>query len=301
MDVEKLTVEFFLHQIQVSGFCVLPDVIPQNRCETICNSVVRTVQEVERHLSSAPADLVVLPELSSVDYSREAFSHLEAIAEDLHGPSFEAWSAVARKFASTVVFGIPRIAEDGYRISQLAVGPDGNLIGYFDKIHLAQYGASMEKEYFKHAGQLFVFEVNGVRVAPIVCYDIRFPELSRTLCLDHSVDLILHCGAYARDESFYSWHHFVVARALENQVYVLSLNRAGDDFGASLFCPPWIDASQPESQFGNAEKFLRFNIETELIRSVRQQYSFLADRLDDYSQLPAKVCPPDLHPKATQQ
>jgi len=47
----------------------------------------------------------------------------------------------------------------------------------------------------------------------------------------HDVDLILHVGAYARDESFYSWHAFAVTRAVENQFFVLSLNRAGTHFG----------------------------------------------------------------------
>ena len=71
------------------------------------------------------------------------------------------------------------------------------------------------------------------------------PELSRTLTLDHSVDCILHSGAYFRDESFDSWKAFVTTRSMENQIYLLSLNRAGVDFGQSMFASPWTDQRSP--------------------------------------------------------
>lgn len=245
----------------------------------------RSAQVVDQQLQKGPVDLVVLPELSSFDYARSAFDQLEMLAEEIDGLSFATWAPIAIRHGTTIVYGIPRRAENGFRISQIVIGPDGALVGYFDKIHIAQYGASMEKEYFDRANRLFVFTVNGVRVAPIICYDIRIPELSRTLCVDHHVDLILHCGAYARDPSFYSWHQFITTRALENQVFVLSLNRAGPDFGASLFCPPWVDETAKEVGFGNEEEFMRLQVDTGLIDIARGTYPFLSDRLPDYATL----------------
>ncbi|WP_282610124.1 carbon-nitrogen hydrolase family protein [Pelagibius sp. Alg239-R121] len=247
----------------------------------------RHLDSLERRVSEAlvktPADLVVLPELSAIDYSRESFARLDLLAEDLEGPSFERFREIAKRFDIAVVYGIPRKGDDGYHISQVAVGPDGAVIGCFDKLHLAQYGASMEKEYFTRGKAPFSFSFRGVKIAPIICYDIRFPELSRSLALEHGVDLILHCGAYARDRSFYSWHHFVVSRALENQLYFLSLNRAGVDFGHSIFCPPWIDEELPALTFPeHAEAFVRCDVDLEQMKAVRREYSFLADRLARY-------------------
>ncbi|TQV68214.1 carbon-nitrogen hydrolase family protein [Denitrobaculum tricleocarpae] len=234
-------------------------------------------------LAQTPADLVVLPELSAIDYSRDSFSRLDALAEDLSGPSFERFRETARRFDVAVVYGIPRRGDDGYRISQVAVGPDGEVMGCFDKLHLAQYGASMEKEYFQRGEAPFSFSFRGVKIAPIICYDIRFPELARSLALEHKADLILHCGAYARDPSFYSWHHFVVARALENQLYLLSLNRAGTAFGNSIFCPPWIDEVSPALRFPEHEEaFITCEIDPARIAATRREYSFLADRLPSY-------------------
>ncbi len=242
--------------------------------------------KIRRELEHKPHDLVVLPELSSIDYSRASFGNLSELAEELDGPSFKTFSALAKELNTTILYGMPRHEDGNYYISHVAVGPDGALIGHYDKLHICQYGASMEKEYFAKGDHLFTFEVKGVRVAPIICYDIRIPELTRTLVLEKNVDVMLHCGAYARDESFYSWHHFAISRAIENQVFFLSLNRAGNNYGNSLFCQPWVDADTPELPFHDTEEhFASIAIDTSLIEDVREKYTFLSDRFDDYSQL----------------
>jgi len=249
--------------------------------------LAETAEKIHRRFAQAPADLVVLPELSGIDYSRAAFDRLDQLAEPLEGPSSEVFRALAGELGVPIVYGIPRRADGGYRISQVVVGPERRILGHFDKIHIAQYGASFEKEYFSRGRHLFVFEHLGIRIAPIICYDIRIPELSRTLALQHGVQLILHCGAYARDESFASWHDFVVARAMENQIYLLSLNRAGADFGRSLFCGPWVDEESPAVAFPETdEAFVSLSVDPARIQSVRKQYSFLQDRLEDYRALP---------------
>ncbi len=248
---------------------------------------VRSVcAKLHEQLSARPYDLVVLPELSTVDYSRTSFDQLATLAEDLSGPSVQAFAALAQQHDTTIVFGLPRITEDHYKISQVAVGPDGNVIGHYDKLHICQYGASMEKDYFQRGNHLFSFSVKGIKVAPIICYDIRIPDLSSTLALKHDVDLILHCGAYARDESFPTWHPFAITRALENQIFLLSLNRAGKNFGNSLFCPPWTDEATPCTTFPQEdEHFASITLDTSTLKQVREDYTFRKDRLESYEQL----------------
>lgn len=242
-----------------------------------------SVEKVRRELANGSVDLIVLPELSSIDYSREAFSNLDTLAEPLDGPSFNAWQKIATEFDTHVLYSFPRQGENAHHISAAVVGPDGKLVGHYDKLHLAQYGASMEKEYFERGEQLLVFDVAGFKLSTIICYDIRIPELSRTLTLDHGVDLICHVGAYARDPSFYSWHHFAISRALENQIYFLSLNRAGEDFGHSVFCAPWIDENTIPDEFAEqAEDFKRLTLSRSQIDTARETYLFLKDRRDDY-------------------
>jgi len=181
-----------------------------------------------------------------------------------------------------------RIKSNQYRICIAIVGPDGTLFGHYDKLHLAHYGASMEKDYFSRGDNLCVIDIKGFKLAPIICYDIRIPDLCRTLTLDHGVDVILHSGAYYRDESFFSWHDFAITRAIENQSYLISLNRAGAQYGHSVFCPPWIDENNlPEELDEHTEEFKVVTIDKKILQQVRLDYSFLKDKLPSYA-LPIK-------------
>lgn len=249
--------------------------------------LTRVAELLDRALQDRPADVVMLPELSSVSYSRRCFSNADIFAEKTEGRSFQYLSRVAKKHGAHILYGAPRTQENGgLSISQFLIDGKGRPAGVFDKLHLAQYGASMEKDYFSQGKHLLVFDVNGFRLAPIICYDMRFAALADELARRRNVDAILHCVAFYRDESFYSWRSFVIARALENQVYWLSLNRAGEKFGSSVFCPPWVDEKNRETICGNREEVVWFGIREDVISQVRKDYTFRYDRLADYSTLP---------------
>jgi len=261
--------------------------VPKTRsCNDRDNHVDRISDLVSQKLFAQPSDLVVLPELSTIEYSRESFSRLDSLAELLDGRSVGVWQKVARMHSCYIVFGMPRIQDNHYRISQIVIDSHGNINGYYDKLHICQYGASMEKEFFDRGENLHVFSINDIRFSPIICYDIRIPELCRTLTLTHGVDCILHSGAYFRDESFDSWKAFVTTRSMENQIYLLSLNRAGVDFGQSMFALPWTDQNTPIAMLDEyCESFTRFTVDTGCIANIRENYTFLGDKLDDYGTL----------------
>ena len=232
-------------------------------------------------------DLILLPELSTIEYSKTAFENLNALRENLDGYSVTAFSEVARNCGAFICFGMPRRDDDGSTyISQIVINPQGNLVGHYDKMHTAQFGASMEKPYFRPGRHLLTFEIAGIRAAPIICYDHRFPELTTTLCQNHGVDLILHPVAFYRDSTFQSWHHFSITRAIENQVHLLSLNRAGEMYGDSLFSPPWIEESHQPVKFGRGETCRLLEVDMAYTKEVRQRYSYRQDRVGDYANLP---------------
>ena len=111
----------------------------------------------------------------------------------------------------------------------------------YDKMHLCDMGDCSEVGYgCSPGGEPGVFEVDGVRVGLTICYDIRFPELYRALAWDHECDLVLHPAAFIRDATFPVYHTFVQTRAVENGIYLLSVSYAGERFGASIACPPWV-------------------------------------------------------------
>lgn len=249
--------------------------------------LLHTAEKISATLARQSVDLVVLPELSSLAYSRNTFDHLAELAEHPEeGVSARVFGALAKRHRVHVAFGIARPAESGYRICHVVVDPDGQHLGYYDKLHMAQFGESMEKDYFRPGAGLLIFEVKGMRVAPVICYDFRFPELTRVLCVEHGVDFIIHPVAFAVDSTFPSWPPFAISRAIENQVYWLSVNRAGDAFGSSLFCPPWLDEQIAPVVFSKEEQLRVLEVDVDVIRRVREQYTFRTDRHRDYAGLP---------------
>ena len=260
--------------------------IPDAVCASDRDRHVASVCErISNYLAdNAPVDLIVLPELCTITYSREAFEMLDNLAEPLDGPSVMRFSELARAESAMVVFGMACRTDTGFRISQVILSETGEVTACYDKMHLCQYGASCEKEFFERGEQMAVVDLKGWKIAPLICYDIRIPEMSRALVLEHNVDLLLHCGAYFRDESFATWHNFATTRAMENQVYLLSLNRAGKNFGNSLFCFPWMDETHPAVAFAeHAEQFRLLELDPNLPEDTRSMYTFLKDRRTKYS------------------
>ena len=240
---------------------------------------------ISKYLSEqTPVDLVVLPELVTIPYSRETFESLPLFAETLSGASTEAFIELSQKINSSILFGMPYESDSRFFISQILVDPREGVVEIYSKMHLCHYGASCEKDFFEQGNKLITFDLCGWKVAPLICYDIRFPEMARSLVLEHGVDFLIHAAAYYRDESFATWPHFAVTRAMENQIFLLSLNRAGPDYGGSIFCPPWIDDDHPVVCFDQlSEEFQVLELNSDAITQARERYPFLVDRHLKYS------------------
>jgi predicted amidohydrolase len=226
-------------------------------------------------------DIYVLPELSSSGYSVEVFEALENLAEDIEGPSFRAFSDLARKQHCYICYSFPRRAGDGkFNISTAVVDRSGSLVAHYDKWHVCSTGVCCEKDYFS-SGQspLATFDVDGIQVGLAICYDIRFPELTRKLTLEKNISLLLHPGGWPRDEGFHTWHTFVQVRAMENSIYIMSTNWAGSDNGCTAFCPPFIDGkSRRLEKLGSAPGVLGGVVDMHYLKDVRSRYPYLANR-----------------------
>lgn len=256
----------------------------------INNIDTKNIQDRDSNLSHAvkminelePVDLIVLPELFTCGYSRETFENLITLAEDEKGKSFEVFSKIALERNCHICFGFPEKKNGKYYISQAVINPTGKIEVIYSKQHMAQFGNSMEKEFFERGDETISFEIKGVKVGMMICYDMRFPELTRKMALNHNIDFLLHPVAFSKDNSFPSWPHFIITRALENQIYLLSLNRAGEEYGNSIFCPPWIDYNTSPTTLESKEDVIIGEIDTKLIRKIREEYRFREDRKNNY-------------------
>ena len=104
---------------------------------------------------------------------------------------------------------------------------------------------------------------------------MRYPELSRNLAAEpHLVDCILQPAAFSRDVSFRTWSSFRETRAVENSVYWIGVNYAGECFGSSSFVPPWVDDEHEPVVLGTEVGALTGCISREELDSIRESMPF---------------------------
>ena len=168
------------------------------------------------------ADLLLLPELFLSGYE---LSEPAAVSIELDGPELAELRAAAREAATAVVVGAAERVEGGIANSAICLSSAGELAGVYRKTHL--FGA--EADVYLPGSELVTVELEGRRVGLMVCFDIEFPEVARTLAL-RGADLLVTISAnpveFRRDHDV-----FVAARALENELPHLYVNRVGEQHG----------------------------------------------------------------------
>ncbi len=233
-------------------------------------------------IRSAPGhDIYVLPELSSSGYGENAFNRLVDLAENWDGPSFEAFSGLAKNLGCYICYSFPRRrSPDEFTIAAAVVGPTGTIVVKYDKWHVCSTGDCYEKRFFKAGkGPIGVFDVFGVRVGLCICYDIRFPELTRHLAVEKGISLLLHPGGWPRDKGYFTWHTFVTTRAVENTIYIMSTNWAGPNNGGTAFCPPFVDGDKAcLHKLKTKPDVLTGTVDMMHMENIRAQYPYLMDR-----------------------
>lgn len=148
---------------------------------------VATTTSAVRSAAEGGAQLVVLPELAATGYVLDRDALLGwAESPSAPGPALSAWSAVAAEFCVAVVGGFAEREGDRLYNSVAVIGPDGRIAGTYRKLHL--FGAERNAFAPGDVG-LPVFEIAGLRLGVVVCYDLRFPEAVRILAL-RDVDLV---------------------------------------------------------------------------------------------------------------
>jgi predicted amidohydrolase len=186
---------------------------------------------------SAGASLTVFPECTTTGYCFESKAEAMKVAESLTGDSVQQVSQWCQELSATVIFGL--LETDGKDLfnSLALVGPEG-LINSYRKVHLPTLGVDR----FTTAGSGFaVSDLSEYRVGMNICYDCSFPESARVLAIQ-GADLIALPTNWPPGSGLTS-DLIPNARALENHVYFMSVNRVGTErgfrfIGKSKICDP---------------------------------------------------------------
>ncbi|TFG11743.1 carbon-nitrogen family hydrolase [Candidatus Thorarchaeota archaeon] len=217
-------------------------------------------------------EFILLPELFAIGFRHSDYDRLGA---GIPGPTSEFIEELAEEQSAYVAgTGIEKAGKKWYNTLVMA-SPDGRILAHYRKIHPFQE----EKDTFTGGDRLAMVEAGGIKIGLQICYDIRFPEVSRKLALE-GAEILIFPAAFPDPRSAH-WDSLVQARAIENQVYVAAANRVGaafDDkiyFGHSHVVDPW------------GVRLLRLNSEegvktttgdTAMIPSVREQITCYQDR-----------------------
>jgi predicted amidohydrolase len=166
-------------------------------------------------------DLVVLPEMTLTGFTMNAVN----LAESINGDTFQFFSQIAVQQSFDVFAGIIEKSKSKPFNTLLHINSKGKLVKLYRKIHPFSY--ANEHKYFNAGKRPAITKVMNFKVGLSICYDLRFPELYRKYA-KKKVHLIVDIANWP-DTRIEHWRVLLKARAIENQCYVIGVNRVGKD------------------------------------------------------------------------
>ncbi|MBT7897114.1 MAG: nitrilase family protein [Flavobacteriales bacterium] len=217
-------------------------------------------------------DIILLPETFNTSFSIKA-THL---AEKMDGKTVN-WMKKISKQKKCAIAGSLMVIAKGKVYNRLVWISKKGDINTYDKHHLFKEEKSIEKG----EGRLLV-EIEGWKICPLICYDLRFPVFSRN---DIGYDILIYVANWPV-KRIDAWDTLLRARSIENQCYTIGLNRIGKD-GNGIFCnghSAVFDAfgAQILSSTENKEEVLQIEIYLDDMKTKRKKMNFLQDR-DDFT------------------
>ncbi|MEK3915133.1 carbon-nitrogen family hydrolase [Paenibacillus sp. FSL H7-0331] len=219
-------------------------------------------------------DVIIFPEMWNTGY---ALDRIQELADEEGQRTHALLSEFSRKHQVNIIGG--SIAEkQGNQIYNTiyAYNREGSRVADYSKIHL--FRLMDEEKYLEEGSHIGQFELDGVSSGMMICYDIRFPELSRKLALGGAQ--IVFVPAEWPNPRLHHWRTLLMARAIENQMFVVSCNRVGisgttEFFGHSMVVDPWGEAL---AEGDETEQVIRAQIDLALVDEVRSRIPVFEDR-----------------------
>jgi predicted amidohydrolase len=226
------------------------------------------------------ANLIVFPEMIDTGYSMPV---IQTHASSWTRGFIPELQEIARKLSIAIVSGVSE--RDGASIynSQVFVDQQGNIIAKYRKTHLFAVAPIEEHKCFSPGDTFTSFAFAGLRFGFSICYDLRFPEMYRKLVVEQNVGAFIVSSAwpFPRVEHFRT---LAMARAIENQSYVIASNRVGKDddlwfCGSSAIIDPRGVAVAAAS--ADREELIQADLSEDLVLSVRSRVESFAHRRQD--------------------
>jgi omega-amidase len=177
------------------------------------------------------ADLVIFPEMSDTGYSMPVIQkHARTWKEGAVGEI----QNIAKENSIAVVAGISDRDGDSIFNAQILVSAKGEVLAKYRKTHLVTAAPLDERVCLSPGNEFVSAKIDEFQIGLSICYDLRFPEMARTLAVKHNANVIVNSSAWP-DVRAAHLRILALARAVENQSYFIIANRVGIDDGVS-FC-----------------------------------------------------------------
>jgi omega-amidase len=231
-----------------------------------------SIKKIENLLSDSNVyNLLVFPEMTLTGFTMRS----EKFSEDLTGESYNFFSTLAKEKKCAVMYGVIEKGRRKNFNTLVHLNNQGKILSTYRKIHPFSY--SKENVFFGKGKGTVITKVKGIKIGLSICYDLRFPELYRFYAKE-KVHLIVDIANWP-DTRIEHWRVLLKARAIENQCYVVGVNRVGDDPKlhyngfSSVFDPMGKEIVTVE----NDEKIVAAEIDKSYADEVRKKLPFLND------------------------
>ncbi|HZS52040.1 MAG TPA: carbon-nitrogen hydrolase [Bryobacterales bacterium] len=260
-----------------------------------------------REAAGRGAQIICLQELFRSQYfCREENAELFALAEPIPGPTTECLGKIARELGVVIVASLFERRTAGlYHNTAAVIGPDGQIVGIYRKMHIPDDPLYFEKFYFTPGDLGFIdFDTHFGKVGVLVCWDQWYPEAARLVALRGAQVLFYPTaiGWHPAEKREHgqaqhdAWKTIQRAHAIANGLYVAAVNRVGHEgpaggglefFGGSFICDPFGVVLAEASH--DREEILYAECDLARLEEIRRNWPFLRDRrIDTYGPLTSR-------------
>lgn len=252
---------------------IQPDLIWENKKANL-DRIAKKIENI-----TEKTELVILPEMFSTGFSMNP----KKLAEKMDGETV-GWMKKTAASKKIILTGSVIIEQDEKYFNRLIwMLPNGDY-GIYDKRHLFAYAD--ENNHYSAGNKRLIAQVKGWKINLLVCYDLRFPVWARQQS-QAEYDVLIYVANWP-EKRITAWRTLLRARAIENQSYVVGVNRVGDDGnnvhynGNSMIIDP---AGEILYQKENEEAVFTYTFQKEILNEVRERFPFWKDA-DSFDILP---------------
>ncbi|MDG6225050.1 MAG: nitrilase-related carbon-nitrogen hydrolase [Candidatus Thermoplasmatota archaeon] len=230
------------------------------------------VGQIRSGLDDDDVDIVVLPELFATGFERKAILNPDRISSRIN----ESMEDISTCYRVNLIYSMPYRDNGSIYNRAFLMDREGRIKGHYDKTHL--FSRSGEDRLFSPGGSLRVFEIEGLPIGIVTCYEIRYPELALSLARS-GAGVILNPAQWP-DFRISQWTTLLRARAIENQLFVIGANITGNIGnysmgGHSCIVEPF---GEPAGSLGGGPGILKCTLDPNKISSFRKKIRMADDR-----------------------